>query len=222
VATSQGILIRFRFLAVVLALAGASLPSNAQSVAGKMPRVGLLGVTSAAGYSRQVEAMRLGFRDLSYVEGRNIVIEYRWADGQYDRLPALAAELIHLQPDVIITSGPGTRVLRDATTKRSSISSRSSSAGPDRATKTDLQASGDPLLGATTVGRRAKFPPSRRSPPPSQGLRHLPPSRAMKASASFGPQEPASYCGRGPGVRAQWFSTGSVRRQACSIQSPRE
>lgn len=115
-ATNQGWLLCFRFFAVVLTLAGASLPSSAQSVAGKVPRVGLLGVTSAAGYARQLEAMRLGFRDLGYVDGQNIVIEYRWADGQYDRLPALAAELIHLKPDVIVTSGPGTRVLKDATT----------------------------------------------------------------------------------------------------------
>ena len=114
--TNQGWLTWLRFLAVFLALAEAPLPSSAQSVAGKVPRVGLLGVTSAAGYARQVEAMRLGFRDLGYVEGQNIVIEYRWAEGQYDRLPALAAELIRLQPDVIITSGPGTRVLKDATT----------------------------------------------------------------------------------------------------------
>jgi ABC-type uncharacterized transport system substrate-binding protein len=114
--TNQRWLMCLRFLAVFLALAGAPLPSSAQSVAGKVPRVGLLGVTSAAGYARQVEAMRVGFRDLGYVEGQNIVIEYRWAEGQYDRLPALAAELIRLQPDVIITSGPGTRVLKDATT----------------------------------------------------------------------------------------------------------
>jgi len=85
-------------------------------VAGKVPRVGLLGVTSAAGYARQLEALRRGFRDLGYVEGQNIVIEYRWADGRYDRLPALAAELIRLQPDVLVTSGPGLRVLKDATT----------------------------------------------------------------------------------------------------------
>ncbi|MDO8476248.1 MAG: ABC transporter substrate-binding protein [Candidatus Rokubacteria bacterium] len=83
---------------------------------GKVPRVGLLGVTSAAGYALQVEAMRQGFRDLGYVEGQNIVIEYRWAEGRYDRLPALAAELIRLQPDVIVTSGAGTRVLKEATT----------------------------------------------------------------------------------------------------------
>lgn len=81
----------------------------------KVPRIGLVGVTSAAGYARQVGAMRQGFRDLGYVEGQNLVIEYRWADGRYDRLPALAVELIGLQPDVIVTSGPGTRVLKEAT-----------------------------------------------------------------------------------------------------------
>ena len=103
---------------VVLALgAGALAPlaSFAQQPA-KIARIGVLGVTTAAGYARQIEAMRTGFRDLGYVEGRNIVIEYRWADSQYDRLPALAAELIRLQPDVVITSGQGTRVLKEATT----------------------------------------------------------------------------------------------------------
>jgi putative ABC transport system substrate-binding protein len=94
----------------------APLTANAQAVTGKVPRVGVLGVTSAAGYARQVEAMRQGFRDLGYVEGQNIVIDYRWAEGRYDRLPALAAELIRLQPDVLVTSGPGTRVLKETTT----------------------------------------------------------------------------------------------------------
>jgi putative ABC transport system substrate-binding protein len=60
--------------------------------------------------------MRQGFRDLGYVEGRNLAIEYRWADGHYERLPALAAELVRLKPDVIVTSGPGVAVLKDATT----------------------------------------------------------------------------------------------------------
>lgn len=106
----------FRFLAFVLLLVSAPVSVGAQSAAGKVPRVGVLGVTSAAGYARQIEAMRQGFRDLGYLEGRSIVIEYRWAEGRYDRLPALAAELIRLQPDVIVTSGPGTRVLKEATT----------------------------------------------------------------------------------------------------------
>ena len=106
----------FRFLALVLLLMSAPSLAGAQSVAGRVPRVGVLGVTSAAGYARQVEAMRQGFRDLGYVEGQNIVIAYRWAEGRYDRLTALAAELIRLQPDVLVTSGPGTRVLKEATT----------------------------------------------------------------------------------------------------------
>src|SRR5262245_5935002 len=88
----------------------------AQPVPGKVSRVGVLGVTSAAGYARQVEAMRQGFRDLGYVEGQNLVLEYRWADGRYERLPALAAELIAQRPDVLITSGPGSRVLKETTT----------------------------------------------------------------------------------------------------------
>ena len=116
VAVNRWWFVCFRLLVVVLALVSAPLPAGAQSVAGKVPRVGVLGVTSAAGYARQVEAMRQGFRDLGYVEGQNIVFEFRWAEGRYDRLPALAAELIRLQPDVIVTSGPGTRVLKEATT----------------------------------------------------------------------------------------------------------
>lgn len=99
----------------LFALGAAPLRAIAQS-SGKVPRIGLLGVTSAADYALQVEAMRQGFRDLGYIEGRNIFIEYRWADGRNDRLPALAAELIRLQPDVIVTSGAGTRVLKEATT----------------------------------------------------------------------------------------------------------
>ena len=105
-----------KLLAVVLVLASAPLGAGAQPAAGKVPRIGVLGVTSAAGYARQLEAMRQGFRDLGYIEGQNIVIEYRWANGQYDQLPSLAAELIRLQPDVMITSGPGTGVLKEATT----------------------------------------------------------------------------------------------------------
>lgn len=104
-----------RRLAVFSALAIVLLPAGAPSGAGRVPRVGLLGTTSEAGYARQIRALRQGFRDLGYIEGENIVIEYRWAQGRYDRLPALAAELVRLQPDVIVTSGPGVRVMKDAT-----------------------------------------------------------------------------------------------------------
>ena len=55
-------------------------------------------------------------RDFGYVEGKNIVIEFRWAEGKYDRLPELAAELVGLKVDVIVTSGtPGTRAAKRAT-----------------------------------------------------------------------------------------------------------
>ena len=107
---------RRNFLIIIGAGAAASFTAYAQQNPNKVFRIGLLGVTSAAGYARQIAALRQGLRELGYIEGQNVVIDYRWADGQYDRLNALAAELITLQPDVLITSGPGVRVLKEATT----------------------------------------------------------------------------------------------------------
>lgn len=78
-------------------------------------RVGVLGVASATGYARQVDAFRRGLRDLGYIEGKNVLIEFRWADGNASRLPELAAELVRLNPDVIVTSGPGTAIAKRAT-----------------------------------------------------------------------------------------------------------
>jgi putative tryptophan/tyrosine transport system substrate-binding protein len=65
----------------------------------------------------QIEALRLGLRDHGYIEGRNITIEYRWAEGKYDRLPGLAAELVRLHVDIIITQGtPAALAAKQATT----------------------------------------------------------------------------------------------------------
>jgi putative ABC transport system substrate-binding protein len=84
--------------------------------AGKVWRLGFLGVATAARFDRFLEALRLGLRDHGDVEGKNITIEFRWAEGRYDRLPALAAELVRLNCDVIITHGtPGTLALKQAT-----------------------------------------------------------------------------------------------------------
>ena len=69
----------------------------------KIPRIGFLGAASAAGWATRIEALRAGFRDLGYLEGRNIVIEFRWAEGRYELLPELAAELVRLKVDVIVT-----------------------------------------------------------------------------------------------------------------------
>lgn len=79
-------------------------------------RIGFLGSGSAIGSSKSVEALRTGLRDLGYVEGKNIGIEFRWAEGKYDRLSDLVAELIRLNVDVIVTHGtPGTRTAKQAT-----------------------------------------------------------------------------------------------------------
>jgi putative ABC transport system substrate-binding protein len=83
---------------------GAPLAAFAQQK-GKVWRIGFLGATSASGLAGRVEALRAGLRDLGYVEGKNIVIEYRWAEDKYDRLPELAADLVHLKVDVIVTHG---------------------------------------------------------------------------------------------------------------------
>src|SRR5438876_3132022 len=82
----------------------------------EMARIGFLGSASATGSAKSVEALRSGLRDLGYVEGRNLVIEFRWAEGKYDRLSELVAELIRLNVDVIVTHGtPGTRAAKKAT-----------------------------------------------------------------------------------------------------------
>jgi putative ABC transport system substrate-binding protein len=90
------------------------LAARAQQL-GKVPRIGFLGAASASGYARQLEGFRLGLRDLGYVEGTNIVIEYRWAQGKYEHLRELAAELIRSNVDVIVTHGtPGALAAKQA------------------------------------------------------------------------------------------------------------
>jgi ABC-type uncharacterized transport system substrate-binding protein len=90
--------------------------SEAQQ-ATKIPRIGLLltGTLSSSSYS--LEAFRNGLRDLGYVEGKNILVEYRYAEGKPDRLPSLAAELVRLKVDVIVTTGtPPSQAAKTATT----------------------------------------------------------------------------------------------------------
>jgi putative tryptophan/tyrosine transport system substrate-binding protein len=82
----------------------------------KVPRIGYLTGASPSSMSARTEAFRQGLRELGYVEGKNIVIEWRFAEGKLDRLPALAAELVRLKVDVIVSGGPGaTRPAKEAT-----------------------------------------------------------------------------------------------------------
>ena len=91
-------------------------PGIAQQPAATIPRIGFLGVSTPAAWATRVDAFRAGLRDLGYVEGKNIVIEFRFAEGQYDRLPELAAELVRLKVDVIVThSVPGALAAKQAT-----------------------------------------------------------------------------------------------------------
>ncbi len=91
------------------------LTARAQQT-GKMSRVGYLGSSSPSLEPHYVEAFRQKLRDLGHVEGENIVIEYRWAEGQDDRLPNLATELVRLEPDIIVTTGtPGALAAMQAT-----------------------------------------------------------------------------------------------------------
>src|SRR5512132_1441311 len=82
----------------------------------KVYRIGLLGLSSRSDVTG-LAALHQGLRDLGYQEGKNLVIEYRWAEGRYDRLPALADELVRLKVDVLVTyATPGARAAKQATT----------------------------------------------------------------------------------------------------------
>jgi putative tryptophan/tyrosine transport system substrate-binding protein len=82
----------------------------------KVPRIGFLIGSSLSANAARIEAFRQGLRELGYVEGKNIVIEYRYADGKADRERELAAELVRLKVDVIVTGGPSsTRAAKEAT-----------------------------------------------------------------------------------------------------------
>src|SRR6266542_2124739 len=93
------------------------LTARAQQPAAKVPRIGFLGNSTAELEANLVGPFRDGLRALGYEEGRNIVIEYRWAEGKYERFPALIAELIALKVDVIVTAGtPASLAVKKATT----------------------------------------------------------------------------------------------------------
>jgi putative ABC transport system substrate-binding protein len=84
--------------------------------AGKVYRIGILEAIPAAQNAANLDALRKGLRDLGYVEGRNLLIEYRSADGRAERFPALASELVRLKVDLIVTRGtPAARAAKDAT-----------------------------------------------------------------------------------------------------------
>jgi len=102
-------------LTLCVMLFGLCLPAEAQQPP-KFPRIGYLVSAFPSSTPARIEAFRQGLRELGYVEGKNIVIEYRSAEGKFDRQPALAAELVRLKVDVIVTTGTlVTRAVKEAT-----------------------------------------------------------------------------------------------------------
>ena len=108
---------RREFIAALGGAAAWPLGARAQQTA--MPLVGFLSSGSLAAYAEFVKSFREGLGETGFVEGRNVAIEYRWADGQFDRLPALAADLAQRRPSVVVTTGIGSALA--AKTAASSI-----------------------------------------------------------------------------------------------------
>ena len=105
----------FLYLFLIMAFLGTGSIADAEQ-ATKISRIGFLGAASASALANRLDALRQALHELGYEEGKNIVIEYRYSEGKFDRLPALADELVRLKVDIIVTHGDAAiRALKQAT-----------------------------------------------------------------------------------------------------------
>jgi len=134
-------------LLFILGLLAGPLVADAQQ-AGKVYRIGILETIPAARNAANLDALRKGLRDLGYVEGRNLVIKYRSADGRAERFPDLAAELVRLKVDLIVTRGtPAARAAKKAT---ETIPTVMATMGDPHAIVASFARPGGNITGATT------------------------------------------------------------------------
>src|SRR5690348_14705994 len=90
-----------------------ALCASAEAQQPNIPRIGVLGGASRMANANRIDAFRQGLRELRYTDGKNIVIEERWAEGKLDRLPALASDLLQKKAEIIVSAGPTvTRALK--------------------------------------------------------------------------------------------------------------
>ena len=111
----EGLSVRRRDFVISLACAIWGRPITLRAQQKAMPLIGFLSTASPGTITANVAAFREGLSQDGYVEGRNFAIEYRWAEGHYDRLPVLAANLVGRKVDVIVANGPGILAAKNAT-----------------------------------------------------------------------------------------------------------
>jgi putative ABC transport system substrate-binding protein len=135
-------------------LAGATAwPRAAMAQQPAMPVVGYLGARNAAGDASYIEAFRQGLGESGFILGQNVAIEFRWADGQYNRLPAFAAELVRRRVNVLVTAGGAAAPVAKAATSTIPIVFSTGSDPVNVGLVQSLNRPGGNLTGATTLDR---------------------------------------------------------------------